>query len=456
MFKKIITLSLCILMTMGTLGLTGCSLSRKEENEDTTKARANDYEGGYTRATALEKSVLALMDDMKQNNSKIREKNPNSFWLTDGYQDFVTDFMHSKIADDTCLFNEERTKWDDIVSEMEKRDSLFTEKDGEEYHYKSGVKIKRNEKDDYSITNVPVSEKYSGMLEYHILYDCDKDWAKATSKLTFENEDSSSNFKLSMPSITYDMFEYARLTDDTFAIQTAKERLYIVFESVDKDTDISDRKVKEFYYSRLTRDGARTTFTPYKPKPEADEEVGEYNAENAAYNEKMSTYPEINEKGDFAYKYGENESIFKKDMSEITPEWVFEDKSLQQAIIYKGGNLVVTTYNKISQKYERFIYSRGDADEKIIPDIEGMVNIKNLVGVQEVKKTEAPKTKEKTDKNDSSKVDESSKTEENSSSETDSSSQSDGSSQTDSSSQQPADSSSVSNSESKADETSKA
>ena len=170
----------------------------------------------------------------------------------------------------------------------------------------------------------------------------------------------------------------------------------------------------------------------------------------------MSAYPEINEKGDFAYQYGENESVFKKNMSEITPEWVFEDKSLQQAIVYKGGNLVVTTYNKISQKYERFIYSRGDADEKIIPDIEGMVNIKNLVGVQEVKKTEAPKTKGKTDKNDSSKVDESSKTEENSSSETDSSSQSDGSSQTDSSSQQPADSSSVSDSESKADETSKA
>ena len=413
-------------MTVGTLGLTGCSLSREEESEDTTKARANDYEGGYTRATALEKSVLALMDDMKQNNGKIREKNPNSFWLTDGYQDFVTDFMHSKIADDTCLFNEERTEWDKTISEVEGRDTLFTEKEDDEYHFIDGVKVKRNEKDDYSITGATVSGKYSGKLEYRILYDCDKDWAKAISTLALENDEMSEKYDTNMPEITYDIFEYARLSDDTFAIQTAKERLYIVLEGVDEDTDISDRKVKEFYYSRLTRDGARTTFTSYKPKPEADEEVGEYSADNAAYNEKMARHPEINEKGDFAYQYGESESIFKKDLEQITPEWVFEDKSLQQAIVYKGGNLVVTTYNKISQKYERFIYSRGDADEKLIPEIEGMVNIKNLVGVQEVKKAETPK--EKTEKDSSSQTDSSSELEKSDSSSVDESSSVDDSS----------------------------
>ncbi len=438
-------------MTVGTLGLTGCSLKKNNDDEYAKKLKANDYEGGYSRAIALEESVLALMDDMKQNNGKIREENPNSFWLTDGYQDFVTNFMFSQIAEDTCLFNEERTNWDTVISETGKLDAVFTEADGENgYKLMNGVNIVRNEKDDYSIYGAKTTGKYAGSLEYRVLYDCDKDWAKAVSTLTLEGDGAE------IPSITDDIFEYARLTDDTFAIQTAKERLYLVLESEDKDTDIRERKIKECYYSRLTLDGARTTFTPYKPKPEADEEVGEYNAENAAYNEKMSAYPEINEKGDFAYQYGENESIFKKNLSEITPEWVFEDKSLQQAIIYKGGNLVVTTYNKISQKYERFIYSRGDADEKLIPEIEGMVNIKNLVGVQEVKKTEAPKTDEKTDKNDSSKTDESSKTEENSSSETDSSSQPDSSSQTDNSSQKPADSSSASDSESKADETSKA
>lgn len=426
-------------MTMGTLGLTGCSLKKNNDDEYAKKLKANDYEGGYSRAIALEENVLALMDDMKQNNGKIREENPNSFWLTDGYQDFVTNFMFSQIAEDTCLFNEERTNWDTVISETGKLDAVFTEADGENgYKLMNGVNIVRNEKDDYSIYGAKTTGKYAGSLEYRILYDCDKDWAKAVSTLTLEGDGAE------IPSITDDIFEYARLTDDTFAIQTAKERLYLVLESEDKDTDIRERKIKECYYSRLTLDGARTTFTPYKPKPEADEEVGEYNAENAAYNEKMSAYPEINEKGDFAYQYGENESIFKKNLSEITPEWVFEDKSLQQAIIYKGGNLVVTTYNKISQKYERFIYSRGDADEKLIPEIEGMVNIKNLVGVQEVKKTEAPK------------ADESSKTEENSSSETDSSSQPDSSSQTDNSSEKPADSSSASDSESKTDETSKA
>lgn len=436
-------------MTVGSLGLASCSLKKNNDDEYAKKLKANDYEGGYSRAIALEENVLALMDDMKQNNGKIREKNPNSFWLTDGYQDFVTNFMWSQIAEDTCLFNEERTNWDTVVSETGKLDAVFTEADGENgYKLMNGVNIVRNEKDDYSIYGAKTTGKYAGSLEYRVLYDCDKDWAKAVSTLTLEGDGAE------IPSITDDMFEYARLTDDTFAIQTAKERLYLVLESVDKDTDIRERKIKEFYYSRLTLDGARTTFTPYKPKPEADEEVGEYNAENAAYNEKMSAYPEINEKGDFAYQYGENESIFKKNMSEITPEWVFEDKSLQQAIVYKGGNLVVTTYNKISQKYERFIYSRGDADEKLIPEIEGMVNIKNLVGVQEVKKAETPK--EKTEKDSSSQTDSSSEPEKSDSSSVDESSSSkkdtDTSSETDS---KQTSESSETKTDSNADETSK-
>lgn len=447
-FKKIISFAISTIMAISIL--SGCSLGGKEETDEDKEIKQNDYRGGVVRTYALKKSVSNLMNDMKQNNGKLRENNPNSFWVSNGYQDFVTNFLNTPIIDDTQWFNEEESSWQEIIDEMSGEKNSFTDKeDGEDdkYSLKSGIDIIRNEKDDYSITGVTnEGAKYQGDIKYRILYDCDKDWCKATKTITMENKD------IEMPSVTDEMYEYARLDSDKFAIQTSKERLMVVFESTDKDTDIRDRKIKEFYYSKLTLEGARTTFKPYENRPEEDTEIGVYNEQNAKMNAAMKEYPEVNDKGDLATKYGANESIFLKETEEITPKWVFEDKSLQQAIVYKDGNLVVTTYNKISQKYERFIYSKGDADEKKIPELEAMVDIKNLVGIKEIEKPEPAKTTKKDD--NSSKADnDSSKTEPESSSQADSS-QTDTSSQTDDNSKTEESSSAADNS--KADETSKA
>ena len=443
-FKKAITVITCIAMAMSALALTGCG--KKKNDTATQEIRQNDYRGGVKRTEALQDSVVKLMDSMKQNNSKLRENNPNSFWVTDGYQDFVTNFLNISIINDTQWFNEEEAKWDETLSEIKSNKNSFTQKNNDKYELKSGIKITRNEKDDYSVTGSQITDgKYKGEITYRVLYDCDKDWCKAVKSIALENNE------LDMPSITDELYEYARLDSDKFAIQTSKERLMVIFESTDKDTDIRDRKIKEFYYSKLTLEGARTTFKPYENRPEEDTEIGVYNEQNAKMNAAMKEYPEINDKGDLATKYGANDSIFLKETEEITPEWVFEDKSLQQAIVYKDGNLVVTTYNKISQKYERFIYSKGDADEKKIPELEGMVDIKNLVGVKEIEKSEPAKTTKKDD-NSSKADDDSSKTEPESSSQADSS-QTDTSSQTGDSSKTEESSSAAESS--KADETSK-
>lgn len=353
----------------------------------TKEMRQNDYRGGVMRTYALKDNVLAIMEGMKRNNSVVREDNPNSFWTTSGYQDFVATFLTSPIINDLQWFNEEQTDWNTLVSQMLSVENSFTQYDGEggfAQKYQS-MSVWRNEKDDYEIYGTSgglrtVDGNYNGSLSYRILYDCDKDWCKAYSTMplgTSEIED-----------VTVEMFEYARVKENVFAIQTVQERLLVVLEESDTDMDIRERPIKEFYYSRLSG-GMRTNFVPYEPLPEIDDD-GNTLHDNVRYNSEMAKYRLFNKEGDFAALYGRNDSMFLEDnVSAIDHSWVFEDGALQQAIIYKEGTLVVTTYNKLSEKYERFIYSIEKAKAELIAEIEAMVNIEGLVGVI-TEKTDTP------------------------------------------------------------------
>ena len=98
--------------------------------------------------------------------------------------------------------------------------------------------------------------------------------------------------------ITTQLYEYQRVDENTFAIQTSRERLMVVFEPVEADTDIRERTIKEFYYSKLIIDGQRTTFKPYEPLPETYSSTNIVATENIRKNEYMKKYPQINEYGD--------------------------------------------------------------------------------------------------------------------------------------------------------------
>ena len=363
----------------------------------TKEMRQNDYRGGVMRTYALKDNVLAIMEGMKRNNAVVREDNPNSFWTTSGYQDFVATFLTSPIINDLQWFNEEQTDWNTLVAQMLSVENSFTQYNSEggfSQKYQS-MSVWRNEKDDYEIYGTSgglrtVDGNYNGTLSYRILYDCDKDWCKAYATMplgTSEIED-----------ITVEMFEYARVKENVFAIQTVQERLLVVLEESDTDTDIRERPIKEFYYSRLSG-GMRTNFVPYEPLPEEDEN-GNTLHDNVRYNSEMAKYRLFNKEGDFAALYGINNSMFlRDDVSALDNSWVFEDGALQQAIIYKEGTLVVTTYNKLSEKYERFIYSIEKAKAELIAEIEAMVNIEGLVGVV-TEKTNTPESNETSEVDD--------------------------------------------------------
>ena len=403
--KKIIVAALLsVSVLLSACGTSGAPTTQKEEAVNDTvnlENRQNDYRGGIIRTLSLKDAVLNIMEGMKRNNILIRADNPNSFWTTSGYQDFVATFLTSPIINDTQWFNEEQTDFDRAETQMFSVENSFTEKGDEGYvkKYKSSDAI-RNEKDDYSITGLTGSltynqtmkfsdtEQYTGPMVYRILYDCDKDWCKSYSMLTVNGTD--------VPFLTAEMFEYARINDYTFAIQTATERLLIVLDKVENDTDITQRTVKEFYYSRLSG-GVRTTFTPYTPLEETDED-GRTIKENVEKNKTRAKYVLINELGEVATQYGYLNSMFlRADIDNLDYKWVFEDGALQQAIIYKDKTLVVTTFNKLSEKYERFIYSVDKINQELIAETEKMVNIAGLIGIVEVKSTEVKEPTEETD-----------------------------------------------------------
>lgn len=408
---KLIRITALIIVATVSLTLTGCESGGDGATSATAVAgaentatvldtatveiRQNDFRGGTMRTYALQTNVLAIMEGMKRNNAVVREDNPNSYWTTSGYQDFVATFLSSPIINDLQWCNEEETDWNTIVSQMTTCvQNSFTTPNGEGGYSPiySSMAIYRNEKDDYTITGVSGSLKttngdFGGNLTYRILYDCDKDWCKAYCTMPLGVTE--------IDDVTVEMFEYARIKENVFAIQTVNERLLVVLEESEADLDIRERPIKEFYYSRLSG-GMRTGFVPYEPLPEKDED-GVALHENVRKNEKMAGYSLFNEEGDFAALYGKNDSIFLQENVYATDySWVFADGALQQAIIYKEGTLVVTTYNKLSEKYERFIYSTEKVNAELVAEIEKMVNIEGLVGIV-TEKTDIPTETEETD-----------------------------------------------------------
>ena len=412
-------------MMLAVTALTGCNnasqdINAQQElaaaNRKTMEMKQNDYRGGITRMKAIQGSIIKVMDTMKGNNTIIREDNPNSFWYTEGYQDFVATFLDIPLINDTIWFNEEEGDWETTMRMMcSQKNSFNIVNTDSETGYSLACKVTRNEKDDYLVSDLTTeltllvngrAKTYKAeKSQCRVLYDSDKDWCKAYLTQTIDE---------GIPDATTQMVEYMRIDNDTFAVQTSRERLLVKLKPAEQDTDIREREIKEFYYSKLVQEGMRTTFEPWLPLPETDEAMGKVLDDNIEQNRYMDSYKEFNENGDIATLYGQRDSVFFRNPQDVTvPEkFVFEDKSLQQAICYKDGVLVVTTYNKLSNAYERFTYAMKEVDgekvdSKIANELEKMVAINKLVGIQQLPEDDKTVTgeedvgKDKKDKTDS-------------------------------------------------------
>ena len=376
--------------------LCACSVGKKPTNQqaqieqEQPELKQNDYRGGVFRTNALKTNIITVIEDMKQNNALLRSSAPDSYWTEEGYQDFVLNFLSTPIIMDTRWMNEEQTTFEAAVSGMLSNENSFTKKNSDGFVSRyDGLSIVRNEKDDYSITGV--TEPYirnnlrnSGSTSYRILYDCDKDWCKAYATFAFSNDD--------LPNFTRELFEYRRVNADSFLIQTSTERLYVTLgPGAEGATSIAKRPVKAVYYSKLSG-GSRTTYEPYEPLSEYDDE-GRIIDENRQKNRLYQKNDYLNEEGDLSFAYGKKDSQFLKGSLALTDPiaWVFEDKALAQGIIYENNVLVVVTFNKLSESYERFIYVKGTINEAEIERISSEIVIEGLVGFNE---NGEPKTEE--------------------------------------------------------------
>lgn len=398
---------LALLVCLSSIFLFGCTTSKKSAESEqantqvnaptdiySVELRQNDYRGSVTRTLLFRENIIKLVTDMKQNNVTIREGKPNSYWTEEGFQDFVSTFLTIPIINDTQWFNEEETDFQTVINQMISVDNSFTVPNGEGGYSSqySGMVINRNEKDDYSIIGIQgsffnVDVSYNGNISYRILYDCDKDWCKAISTMDIKADN--------IPPITKEMFEYARIDNDTFIIQTSTERLYIKLSKVENDTDLRNREIEEFYYSRLTA-GKRTTFKEYEPLEEIDIKTGTAINDNIRVNSLMASYPQLNENGEIANLYGKLDTFFAfgENLKKLNHNWVYQDNALQQAILYKNGNLVVTTFNKLTESYEQFIYHKEDKPDKTLLTF---IDVNKLVGVQTIPKAEERETESDSD-----------------------------------------------------------
>ena len=202
------------------------------------------------------------------------------------------------------------------------------------------------------------------------LYDCNHDWCKAYMTLQPNNSDV-------LPNITTNIFEYARLDENSFAIQTSDERLYIKLGGNTCDS-IDKRPVEEFYYSRLDGENNTADFKSYVAANTIDSN-GDYVQENYQKNKVYENYPWLNENGDISYMHGLYDSLCANvDAAKNKENWVMAKKKssdtattetattskkasspymgYKQYITYKNNTLTVITYNKLSENYEEFTY----------------------------------------------------------------------------------------------------
>ena len=176
MDKKFIAITMAI-----SLLFSGCGKEKTETKDETSVAlQCNDYRGGVYRTNAIKDDVLHLLDSMKSNNDKLRAQYPDDFWVSEGYQDFVSNFLSIDIIKDTSWFNEEVAPWDQVIAAVSANENSFTYREDDAYHLIQGCKLIRNEKDDYSVTGLTMSisqnndNKYEGNVTYRALYDCNR------------------------------------------------------------------------------------------------------------------------------------------------------------------------------------------------------------------------------------------------------------------------------------------
>lgn len=390
--RRKLTKALALFLSMTfVLGTVGCG-SATEEAVTNLEVQHNDYRGGILRATTIGENVMKVVSSFKKKNAEIEKNNPNTYWSSKDYQEFVTTFLNNKIIKDTQCLTEITVSWEEVPNYVyggANGNNSFVTVDSEGSAVKTypSIQLIRNEKDDYTINNMVTywnsDNNFNSDMEYNCLYDCNHDWIKTNITYTPSNT--------LLPIITDGLFEYARIDENSFVIQTENERLYVKFKSAEPNVLLADREIETFFYSKLNGRNTLSDFEPYKEKEISNmtglEISSETNANNRTLNNIFSKEKNLGEDGTIGTQYCMKHSIFSTIFAKNTvnpfdttnleswKKWVeaycdFTDatkNACSQVIEYTDGNLSVKAYNKLTNYYEQFDFkSDGSSTQSAI------------------------------------------------------------------------------------------
>ena len=358
--KTLILFFMCIIM------LTGCSQNDNKQNEENIIPAQNDWQGGFYRLVGLLNDVAESIKFLDDYNYETEMGNPLDYWSEDTFHYLHFDPLYSESLALSSYFNE----YEDFSIAQESIYNILYEK-GHNY-----ISISKLNKHDYEIKYTGyVPGPYGSQTEYtqnitECIYDAEHDYLRLMSI------SNSPNFDLPY---CYEMYEYARINSNTYAVQTKNERLYAEYDD--------DGNIKSFHYSQLG-DSTPLTADSWNEWYVYLSELAECNTDMAKYFNRI-IYVENPDRYTLC-----NDSMFLN-VEGCNPAWVTEktecdlcgglgiisdiendvniecgycdgtgkNNNYTSVITFEDNTLTVSVYNKLLQKYEGFRV-------KYVPDAE--------------------------------------------------------------------------------------
>lgn len=364
-FIKAASAILCMAMLI--TSLAGCGSKQPSPEEEAAAAAAakvqrelvevnqNDYRGAVMRVEAIKSAMMNIVEGFNERNQAITSQRPSDFWNSDSYKYLDTNLLNHSMWEPTIYFNETETAWQDVVNATT---ALFYI-EGTTNLKVNDLSIEHPEANSYKLiyrenAKVPFykngEQTYNFLTHYEVTYDANHDWARCVRYREF------SDHKL------YDgLFEYARISDTEFVVQTTTERLYVkyaeglydynepktetseVSENAESGTaqesqaqpeteentpaelhnPLKEKPIVEFYYTQLNGE-PRYSYAEVVV-PENEKPFFSFFDEDGSAVRMGFTNVDENDKYVCIYD-AENDSIFK-DLSAVgNKDWVFADK----------------------------------------------------------------------------------------------------------------------------------
>lgn len=384
--RRIICLLLSLMLVSAML--TGCATnedgggatnSGAVNTTENIEVNQNDYRGAVKRTMAIKGNILSIIDTFNERNTSIVTENPSSYWESDAYKYLSLNFVNEELLNLTGFFNETETDWATVESA-----TLGNFTDAEGNLLVQNYMLVREDENKY-VLNFTQNGIYAWFQNktasfnnvIDVTYDASHDWAK-TVRTRREAYGTS-------PTVSDGLFEYARLGDNSFAIQTETERLYVVYEDTLYDeanaselltNPLADKKIVYFCYSRL--DGSPL---PQYLEVIEDENTGE---KILQFGYQVNNAVNVTANGEYICQYNPCDSMFY-DIDNVNENWVLEHNGfLSQVLIYSEDTLTVKTLNELSNKMEYTIFHADGTTESGIeekPTEEDIIN--QILGAEE-------------------------------------------------------------------------